>query len=179
MASHFPYSPADERVFLSTMPAGPRQRRVALIVVLVALSLCLVGLPFARTPLPEIWGFVPVSESWLILLDLITAVLLFGQFAILRSRGLLIIGSAYLFTSTITALHLLSFPGVFAQAGLLGGTQATAWFYGFWKVGFLCFLVAYALLKDKKPEPRWPFRRAVSPSWQRLRSYCWQPAQSW
>ncbi len=159
MASYFPYSSADDS-FLSTMPAGHRQRRLALIVVLAASALCLLGLPFARTPLPEIWAFIPINESWLVLLDLITAVLLFGQFAILRSRAVLVIGSGYLFTSTITGLHLLSFPGVFTQTGLLGGTEAAAWFFGFWKIGFVCFLFAYALLKDAKPQPGWPLRRA-------------------
>src|SRR5689334_1245327 len=39
--------------------SGGADRRARGVVVVLA------GLPFARTPLPEIWGFVPVSESWL------------------------------------------------------------------------------------------------------------------
>jgi Membrane-associated sensor, integral membrane domain len=96
----FKPSPEDQ-VFLSTMSPGTGQRRVALIVVLVATALFLVGLPFARMQLPIFWPFIPIYESWLIIIDSITAVLLFSQFAILRSRALLVLGCGYLFTATI------------------------------------------------------------------------------
>jgi len=119
MASYFPYA-SDDESFLSTMPAGHRQRRLALIVVLAAAALFLIGLPFARVQLPAVWAFIPIYESWLVLLDLITAVLLFGQYAILRSRALLVLGSGYLFTASITVVHAVSFPGLFTPAGLLG-----------------------------------------------------------
>jgi diguanylate cyclase (GGDEF)-like protein len=159
MASYFPYS-SDDDSFLSTMPAGHRQRRLALIVVLAAAALFLIGLPFARLQLPAIWAFIPIYESWLVLLDLITAVLLFGQYAILRSRALLVLGSGYLFTATITVMHAVSFPGLFSPSGLLGGSETTSWLYAAWKFGFVCFLLAYALLKDAKPKVREPMRRA-------------------
>jgi diguanylate cyclase (GGDEF)-like protein len=151
----------EEMVFLSTMPAGPGHRRLALAVVLVAATLFLIGLPFASVQLPTVWAFIPIYESWLVIIDAITAVLLFGQFSILRSRALLALGSGYLFTATITVAHALSFPGLFTPTGLLGaGTQTTAWLYAFWKAGFALFLLAYALLKDEKPLPYVPHRRA-------------------
>jgi diguanylate cyclase (GGDEF)-like protein len=159
MASYFPHSSADDS-FLSTMPAGHLQRRLALIVVLAAAALFLIGLPFSRVQLPTIWAFIPIYESWLVLLDLITAVLLFGQYAILRSRALLVLGSGYLFTATITVMHAISFPGLFTPTGLLGGSETTSWLYASWKFGFICFLLAYALLKDEKPEIRVRMRRA-------------------
>jgi Sec-independent protein secretion pathway component TatC len=104
MTSYFPYSLADETVFVSTMPAGHRQRRLARLVVTIAAVLFLIGLPFSWIQLPYIWAFIPIYESWLVLLDLITAVLLFGQYAILRTRALLVLGSGYLFTATITVM---------------------------------------------------------------------------
>jgi diguanylate cyclase (GGDEF)-like protein len=142
------------------MPAGHRQRRLALIVVLAAAGLFLIGLPFSRIQMPTIWAFIPIYESWLVLLDLITAVLLFGQYAILRSRALLVLGSGYLFTATVTVMHAVSFPGLFTPAGLLGGSETTSWLYASWKLGFMGFLLAYALLKDEKPEIRGRMRRA-------------------
>jgi diguanylate cyclase (GGDEF)-like protein len=159
MASYFPYS-SDDDSFLSTMPAGHRQRRLALIVVLAAAALFLIGLPFSRVQLPAVWAFIPIYQSWLVLLDLITAVLLFGQYAILRSRALLVLGSGYLFTATITVMHSVTFPGLFTTSGLLGGSETTSWLYASWKFGFACFLLAYALLKDEKPKVRGPMRRA-------------------
>jgi diguanylate cyclase (GGDEF)-like protein len=159
MASYFPYS-SDDDSFLSTMPAGHRQRRLALSVVLAAAALFLIGLPFARVQLPVVWAFIPIYESWLVLLDLITAVLLFGQYSILRSGALLVLGSGYLFTATMTVMHGVTFPGLFTPSGLLGGSETTGWLYGSWKLGFAGFLLAYALLKDQKPIARGPMRRA-------------------
>src|ERR1700761_8977431 len=142
MASYFPYSSEDDS-FLSTMPAGHRQRRLALIVVVAAATMFLIGLPFARVQLPVVLAFIPIYGSWLVLLDLITAVLLFGQYSILRSRALLVLGSGYLFTATITVMHGVSFPGLFTSSGLLGGSETTGWLYGSWKLGFACFVLAY------------------------------------
>ena len=151
----------EEMVFLSTMPAGPGHRRLALAVVLIAATLFFIGLPFASVQLPTVWAFIPIYESWLVIIDAITAVLLFGQFSILRSRALLVLGSGYLFTATMTVAHALSFPGLFTPNGLLGaGSQTTAWLYAFWKAGFALFILAYALLKDEKPLPYEPHRRA-------------------
>jgi two-component system sensor histidine kinase UhpB len=153
-------SPEDQ-VFLSTTPPGAGQRRAALIVVLTAAALFLVGLPFARIQLPIFWPFIPIYESWLVIIDSITAVLLFAQYAILRSRALLVLGCGYLFTATIMVAHALSFPGLFSPTGLMGaGEQTTAWLYAFWKDGFGLFVLAYALLKDEKRGPYAPFRRA-------------------
>jgi hypothetical protein len=48
---------------------------------------------------------------------------------------------------------LLSFPGVFAPRGLLGGSSSeiTVWLYTLWHAGFPMFVIAYALLKDAQP----------------------------
>jgi hypothetical protein len=80
--------------------------------------------------------------------------------AILRSRALLVLGSGYLFTATITVMHAVTFPGLFTPSGLLGGSETTSWLYASWKFGFVCFLLAYALLKDEKPVIRGRIRRA-------------------
>jgi Membrane-associated sensor, integral membrane domain len=72
--------------------------------------------------------------------------LLLSQFARLRSRALLILATGYLFDGLMLIPHALSFPGVFAQSGLMGaGPQTTAWLY-MWHGGFPLFVLAYALL---------------------------------
>jgi signal transduction histidine kinase len=87
--------------------------------------------------------------------DSITAVLLFAQFSILRSRALLAISSGYLFAALVAIPWLLTFPGVFAPGGLLGaGLQSTNWLYILWHAGFPTFVMAYALLKDADPAKR-------------------------
>jgi PAS domain S-box-containing protein len=134
-------------VSLATMPPGPRQRRVAWAVVIVSALAFVAAVPFVRLPLAKIPAFIPSYESALAINDLITAVLLFGAFARLRSLALLVLASGYLFDTLLIVAHALSFPGVFAAAGLLGGgPQTTAWLYVFWHAAFPLFVLAYALL---------------------------------
>ena len=155
------FVPPKDGIFLSTMPVGPGQRRLALAVAAVATVLFLASAPFAKIQLERVDAFIPVYETALITFDLITAVLLFGQFAFLRSRAILVLASGYLFTSTMTLAHALSFPGLFSPQGLLGaGPQTTVWLYVFWHVGFTLFVLAFALLKNEKSRPYAPHRRA-------------------
>src|SRR5881397_2210938 len=137
-------------VFLSTLPAGRGERRLALTVVLVSAAIFLTAVPFAKMPLAQISAFIPIYESALVINDLITAVLLFGQFSFLRSRSLCVLASGYLFTALMTVSHALTFPGLFSPTGLLGaGPQSTAWLYMFWHAGFPLVVTAYALLKGE------------------------------
>src|SRR5712671_1211953 len=141
----------DERwLFLSKLPAGRGGRRLAAAAVLASVAVFLAAAPFAKLPLAQIGAFIPIYESALVINDLITAILLFGQFGILRSRALLVLASGYLFTATITVSHALTFPGLFSPTGLLGaGPQSTAWLYMFWHGGFPLLVIAYALLKGE------------------------------
>jgi len=153
--------PDVQHIFLSTLPAGRREFRLALATVLVSAAIFLAAAPFAKIHLAPVPAFIPIYESALVINDLITAVLLFGQFRILRSRALLVLASGYLFTASITVAHALTFPGVFSPTGLLGaGAQSTAWMYMFWHGGFPLVVVAYALLKDRKIEPSRPGAQA-------------------
>jgi signal transduction histidine kinase len=152
---------AEHQVFLSTLPAGRGARRLALAVVLVSVAVFLAAAPFAKLQLAPVPAFIPIIASTLVINDLITAVLLFGQFSILRSRALLVLASGYLFTAFMTVAHALTFPGAFSPTGLLGaGSHSTAWLYIFWHGGFPLLVVAYALLKDEGRETNLPRGRA-------------------
>jgi len=146
----------DERnIFLSTMPATRRDRMAALAVVGVSAVLFASAVPFAGVPLTPIPAFVASYQSALAINDLITAVLLFSQFAISRSRAMLLLASGYLFTALAAIVHALTFPGLFAPGGLLGaGTQTTVWLYMIWHGGFPLLVLGYALLKARDNEPK-------------------------
>jgi signal transduction histidine kinase len=119
--------------------------------------------PFAKIPLVQVWAFIPIYESALIAGDLITAIMLFGQYSILRTPALLVLAGAYLFTALITVAHALTFPGLFATTGLLGaGPQSTAWIYMFWHGGFPLALIAYGLLKKREGSPGLRVGRAIA-----------------
>jgi len=135
-----------QRVFLSILPAQRRERRVALAVVAASLAIFLAAAPFAKVQLARVDAFIPIYESALTFNDLITAILLFGQFSILRSRAMLLLACGYLFTGLMVIAHMLSFPGLFSESGLLGaGTQTTAWLYMLWHGGFPILVGCYAL----------------------------------
>ncbi|MBI5276846.1 MAG: response regulator [Burkholderiales bacterium] len=133
--------------FLSTVEPTPAARRAALGVALVAVAVFLLVAPFAKTPLQPVPAFLPIYQSALVTFDLVTAVLLWGQFAILRWRALLVLAAGYFFSALMAVAHALSFPGLFAPGGLLSaGGQTTAWLYFQWHAGFPLFFIGYGLL---------------------------------
>jgi PAS domain S-box-containing protein len=135
-------------VFLSTATPTGKDRRLAVAAVLLSLLVFLAAIPFARLPLAQVWAFIPIYQSALAISSLITAILLFVQFSILRSRALLVLACGYLFTALMAVVHMLTFPGLFSPTGWLGaGPQSTAWLYMFWHGVFPIAVITYALLK--------------------------------
>ncbi|MCK1641031.1 PAS domain S-box protein [Bradyrhizobium sp. 157] len=169
MARSLPFWPEDDmgderNIFLSTMKATRGDRMAALAVVGVSAVLFACAVPFAGVPLAPVPAFVASYQSALAINDLITAVLLFSQFAITRSRALLLLASGYLFTAMAAIVHALTFPDLFAPGGLLGaGTQTTVWLYMVWHGVFPLLVLGYALLKagDDEPKIRGSARAAV------------------
>jgi membrane-associated sensor protein len=99
--------------------------------VVVALFVAfIVTAPFTNTQLPRADAFIPTLETAIVINDLITSVLLFSQFFIVRRWALSALASGYFFTALIVIPHMLTFPGVFAPTGRLGaGLQSTVWLY--------------------------------------------------
>ncbi len=141
----------DHGIFLSIAPATRRDRAAALAVVGLSSFLFACAVPFAGVPLAPVPAFVASYQSALAINDLITAILLYSQFGILRSRALLLLASGYLFTAAAATVHALTFPGLFAPSGLFNaGSQTTVWLYMIWHGGFPLLVLGYALLKDRE-----------------------------
>lgn len=134
---------------LATIEPTSSQRRFALglgIGLLVAFGAVA---PFAATPMTAANPVVAMVGPIVCFGDLITAVLLFSQFSIIRSRALLILGSGYLFASGLVILITLTYPSIFSTTGLLGaGLQTASWLYLTWHFGFPLAVLGYALSKD-------------------------------
>src|SRR5438094_9492793 len=140
--------PAAAERFVAARPALDADRKFAFITLAVSATMFLAAIPFAKQPLAPVWAFIPSYQAALVVCDLVTAALLFGQARFSRSAALLVLASGYLFTACLALSHALSFPGLFAPGGVLGGgTQSTAWLYMFWHAGFPLFVIAYALLR--------------------------------
>jgi signal transduction histidine kinase len=144
---------------ISGLAPSPAQKRLALGVFLVLLSGSAVQIGgFSAIPLARLEAFVPGYATAMAVIDLLTSVLLFAQFSILRTKALLVISSGYLFTALMAVPWMLTFPGAFAPAGLLGaGLHTTSWVYILWHGGFPLFVLGYTLLKteDHAAARRW------------------------
>jgi len=128
-----------------------RQRRLTLALSAVVLLATAIIAPFSAIQLRRIDGFIPATESSVVITDLFTAVLLFSQSRIIGSPGLLLLASGYLFSALVVLPHLLTFLGAFAPSGLLGaGLSTTAWLFIFWHLGLPVSVIGYAYLIDKR-----------------------------
>ena len=135
---------------VANIPPTHNQRRTARILVLVLLAILAATWPFATIKLPEIDAFVPSLAAALFISDIVTAVLLFGQFSILRQRALLVIANGFLFSALIVVAHALAFPGAFSRTGLFGsGLQSAVWLYWFWHAGLPLAVIGYVLLRNR------------------------------
>jgi signal transduction histidine kinase len=151
----------EEPQVLANIPPSIGQRRAARILVLALFAILAATWPFASVKLPEISAFVPSLAAALFVSDCVTAVLLFGQFSILRQWALLVIATGYAFSALIVVAHALAFPGAFSPSGLFGaGLQSAVWLYWLWHAGFPLAIIGYALIKNTD--------RAISAQWTRL-----------
>jgi signal transduction histidine kinase len=148
--------PEDQHFILSTLSPGPAQTRLALAVVLglLIVVIFIAAGPLKGIQLGRVDAFVPIYATAMFVNDSITAILLFAQFSILRTRATLVIASGYLFAASILIPWILVFPGVFAPSGLMGGVQSTSWLYFVQHAGFPLFVIGYAFSKDADPSKR-------------------------
>jgi signal transduction histidine kinase len=133
------------------LPPAPSQTRWALAVTAVVLVGFAAVVPVAGRPLAQLNAFFPSLDAIVLVSDLITAVLLYAQFSISRSRALLALAVGYLFTALIVIPHALTFAGAFSPSGLLGANiQTGSWLFIFWHIGFSGALLAYAVLREER-----------------------------
>jgi signal transduction histidine kinase len=142
----------------SLLPATATQRRVALAVCVLLLAVFLATLPFARISWVSFPGFVLIQKTLIFVSELITAVLLFGQYSIGGIRALNILAGGYLFSALIVVPHALTFPQVLSETGLLGaGPQSAAWLYIVAHVALPAAIIAFAARREDhsgKDDPR-------------------------
>jgi hypothetical protein len=146
---------ANCRSWRTSLSADQRRARILALALLAILA---ATWPFATIKLPEIDAFVPSLAAALLISDIVTAVLLFGQFSILRQWALLVLANGFLFSALIVIAHALAFPGAFSRTGLFGaGLQSAVWLYWFWHSGLPLAIIGYVLLGngDRAIGARW------------------------
>jgi len=148
----------------SVVTARPtlQERRLALAAVGMILVGCITIAPFADMPLTRLDSFIPSTQVIISITSIITAVLLFGQFSTIGSRGVLVLAGGYLFIALVVVLHILTFPGAFSATGLLrAGPQTAGWLYFLWHFSFPIAVIGYVLLKDEKSSIRYSAGSAI------------------
>ena len=133
---------------LSNLPPSKAQRQLALGVLLGLLAVaCLVAGPLSHVRSSPVLVVLPIYVTAMIAADAMTAILLFTQYVILRSRAILALAIGYAFAALVLIPYLLTFPGVFGPTGVIDGPLSTAWFFVLWRAGFPGFVIGYAWLK--------------------------------
>lgn len=146
-------APEVRQFLYSSLPPSKAQTQLALGVLLGIVIIVFVATgPLSHLRTAPVPAFLPVYVTTMIATDSITAILLFTQFVILRSRAVLVIAIGYAFAALALIPYLLTFPGLFASRGLIDGPLSTGWFFVLWRAGFPCFVIGYALLKDTEAE---------------------------
>src|SRR3970040_1315339 len=91
----------ESRAVISAAPAEAGDRRAALWTVGISTLVFIAALPYAKVQLPAYPAFIASYQSALVVSDLVTAALLFSQFAFLGSRPLLSLSTPSLFLPLI------------------------------------------------------------------------------
>lgn len=126
---------------------GPRERLLAISGGLISVAFVVAVAPFASHPMPHLNSLMPAYEGWSILSACLMSVMLFSQFAIVRSRGLFILACGCLFVGLAAFARLLVTPVDFATTNFVGGgSQASTWFFLFWTAGLPLTVIFYAMV---------------------------------
>ena len=153
----------DFPLVIATIPATDRQRTMAVGVAIVLIAAAVVIAPFASIQVGQIDAFIPVLQTVVSVVDLVTATLLFAQFSIQPQRALLALASGYLFSGSFAFLQTLAFPGGYADAGLIGDRLNTpAWMYVLWHTTFPAAILVYTFSKDTTKAAKLPGGSAMT-----------------
>ena len=131
------------------------QRRLAP-AILLALVLGLTPVvPVARIPLVGTETFLPAYAAAVLVVELVTAVLLYALFVAQRGLAVLVLATGYLLTGLLVIPWALSFPGVFDALGIDMGLQSTAAIASLRRFAFPVAVIWYALIKDRTGPLPW------------------------
>jgi signal transduction histidine kinase len=141
-------------ISVASLPINARQRYAALTTILLMLVGAAVVAPYASVPLTRLNAFIPVLQTVICVADLVTAVLLFAQYAVRPVPALLVLASGYIASGMFAFLQTLAFPGAYAPAGAIGdGMNSPAWLFVLWHTTFPLSVLIYAVSKDMAAEP--------------------------
>ena len=130
--------------------AGTPLIKLAALFALLLLWACVAIYPYRTIQLERIGQFIPVIDTIHLLFSGIIATVLLSLASVVRSRGLIALGTGYFFIALMAVAHGLTFPGTFSPTGLFGANADTVtWLYLAWHTALPLAVIAYSLLKEK------------------------------
>jgi signal transduction histidine kinase len=142
-------SSQDFPTLITAAPINRRSRNIALGIIALLFVLVIIDAPFAHISLARVDAFIPVLQTVMCVVDLVTATILFGQYSIRPNFALLAIASGYIFSGLFAFLQTLAFPGAYSATGVIGdGVSSAAWLFVLWHSSFDLAVIVYALTKD-------------------------------
>ena len=139
----------DLPITIAAKPISTRDRNIALAAIVVLATLDAIVIPFASFHLPRVDPFIPVLQTVMCAVDLLTAALLFAQYSIQPLRAILPVASGYVFSGLFAFIQTLAFPGAYSTTGVIGdGLNSAAWFFVLWHTNFPLAIILYVLTKD-------------------------------
>ena len=137
-----------EGLGLFDTPADREEVRLGVAAVVVLFAALVLILPVANRQLIAVAPFVPTINSIIFASDLIIATLLYAQASLFGSRALVLLASGYVLTALLLVPYVLSFPGAFGVAGIIGGgLSTTGWLAIFRRMAFPLAVLLYAIFK--------------------------------
>lgn len=139
---------AQEKLGLFDTPPNRQEVRIGLAIVALVFAIFLAALPSHEVHVGSIPGLIPALDAGMLVCDLISAAILYAQAAVFRSRALTVLASGYVFSGLLLVPWALTFPGAFAEKGLLGaGLNTTGWIAVCWRLSVPIAVLSYAGLK--------------------------------
>ncbi len=137
----------------SFITARPSRRSLAAAVSIgvILVTGCGAALTVARADLPHIPEILIAYDAALIMLSLMTAYLLFGQFMVSGTASVALLATGYLTTGLLQIENLMFFPGVFLRQDVFHVDPASAvWVYLICHVIFPAAICVYAFVDGLK-----------------------------
>ncbi|HEY4442406.1 MAG TPA: ATP-binding protein [Candidatus Elarobacter sp.] len=142
-----------------------RQRNVAYALAAVLTAIALAALPYLRVELPAAPSFIAATGALIVVIDLITAYLLFRDAAAARLPSLAALACGYTFTGLTAIAHTVVFPDNWTAPGVSVGSEAAAWMWTIWHIGFAVTALAYAVLSVGEARAVVPQKRITLWPW--------------
>ncbi len=136
-------------ITIAAKPISTRDRNIAFGTIVVLVILDAIIIPSAGVRLPRVDPFIPVLQTVMCVVDLLTAALLFAQYSIEPLRAIITVANGYVFSGLFAFIQTLAFPGAYSPTGVIGdGLNSASWFFVFWHTSFPLAIILSVFTKD-------------------------------